>query len=111
MVEFKRLWFLTVELELKGPHRWWDCLVDRRKGNIYLPNSGRDRAAPCFRCLDLDSTVRSQAFPGFQPLDQLTWFGGFLDVLGLGWVGLGWVLNCELCAALKVELERQCEFQ
>ncbi|PQP93514.1 hypothetical protein Pyn_27069 [Prunus yedoensis var. nudiflora] len=40
MVEFKRLWFLTVELELKGPHRGWDCLVDEEKGEYIFQTLG-----------------------------------------------------------------------
>lgn len=35
----------------------------------YLPNSGQDRAAPCFR--DLDLTVGSWGFSRFHPLDSV----------------------------------------
>lgn len=49
----------------------------------YLPNSGQDRAAPCFR--DLDLTVGSWAFSRFQPLDSVAFNLVLYSNLG-GWI-------------------------
>ncbi|VVA11951.1 Hypothetical predicted protein [Prunus dulcis] len=95
MVEFKRLWFLTVQLELKGPHGGVGLSCRRGERGIYI-----------FQTLGETERLRvSAVWTSIQPLDRrlfpdfnrwislsfLTWFGGFLDVLGLGWVGLGWI--------------------